>query len=292
MKKYIIFLMTFVDTPNKKQKHPHYEHRTAKLDKKNNEFSEKKFHHIRNESTHKNLLKSFARIGMCLNGKNSAQIPSGEIDKACLILINTYEDEQRDLGTGPLNDGYLIGLNHHRHGFKVFYLYNPKSSDFTLFLGYFLQNTTEKLTVFYSGLDAATYGTHEIEFTDGRLSSGIVGNIINRNCNGKAKVIFITDTNNGGSVFDLNFENYPWNKRPSNLISFYVKKEDTLISKDIKRSHGIFTYYFCKIINDCPNITPVRLAERINPSILRFNEFFDFETTSPEIADNPIFSNN
>ena len=34
--------MSYVDTPQKKQKHPHYDHRTNKLDKKDNEFTSKK----------------------------------------------------------------------------------------------------------------------------------------------------------------------------------------------------------------------------------------------------------
>ena len=55
--------MSYVDTPDKKQKHPHYEHRTTKLDRKDNEFSSKKFQQVRKVSTHKNLLKSFGRIG-------------------------------------------------------------------------------------------------------------------------------------------------------------------------------------------------------------------------------------
>ena len=118
--------MTYVDTPDKKQKHPHYEHQTAKLNAKDNEFSNKEFQKIRKDSTHKHMIKSFGRIGMCLNNKNSSSIPTNELNKVCLILINTYEDEDTDLGVGPLNDGYLIGLKHHRLGYTIFYLYNPK----------------------------------------------------------------------------------------------------------------------------------------------------------------------
>lgn len=282
--------MTFVDTPNKKLMHPHYEHQTAKLDKKNNGFSEKKFHKVRNCSTHKKLLESFSRIGMCLNGKSSGNIPTGDLDKVCLILMNTYEGEDKDLGVGPINDGYLIGLKHHRIGFKIFYLYNPRSTDFTLFLGYFLQNTQKLLTVFYTGGDSATYGIHGIDFINGTLHEGVVGNVITSNCNNKARVIFITDSYNGGSVFDIHSVNFENNKKPTNLISFSVKKEEKSLSKEVKRSQGIFTYYFCKIIGECPNVTPDQLIESINPSILRFNEFLSYDTTNPELGIVPIFS--
>ena len=133
--------MSYVDHPEKRQKHPHYEHRTQKLDRKDNEFSSKKFHQVRKVSTHKKLLRSFGRIGMCLNEKSTDSIPIGDLDKVCFILINDYDnDKDYDLGVGPLNDGYLIGLKHHRFGFKVFYLYNPRSDLFTSFLGFFIKN--------------------------------------------------------------------------------------------------------------------------------------------------------
>lgn len=284
--------MTFVDTPNKKQNHPHYEHRTAKLDKKNNEFSDKKFHKVRKSATHKKLLESFGKIGMCLNNKTSANIPSGDLDKVCFILINTYEGEDRDLGVGPLNDGYLFGLKHHRLGFKVFYLYNPKSTNYTLFLGYFMQNTEKILTVFYSGGDSANYGIHGIDFIDGTLHEGVIGNVISHNCNNKSRVIFITDSYNGGSVFDIHSVNLENNKTPTNLISFSIKKEERSLSKEIKRSQGIFTYYYCKIISDCPDVTPDQLVENINPSILRFNQFLSYDSTNPDLSIFPIFSSN
>lgn len=272
--------MTYVDTPDKKQKHPHYEHRTTKLDRKDNEFSSKKFQQVRKVSTHKNLLKSFGRIGMCLNEKQTSSIPIDNLNKVCFILINDYDEEDEKLGVGPLNDGYLVGLKHHRLGFKVFYLYNSQSDEFTTFLSFLIQNTTEALTVFYSGRDDNTEG---IEFSSSKLSKSSLNSIISKNCTGKARIMFITDSLGGGSVFDI--------KNCSNAISFSVKKTADREPKEVKRTHGIFTYYFCKITSDCPNITPNRLVERMNPSLCRFSEEFVCEITNQELADSPIFFN-
>ena len=47
--------------------------------------------------------------------------------------------------------------------------------------------------------------------------------------------------------------------------------------------------YFCKIISECPNITPKRLVERMNPSLSRFNETFAVETSEKELEETPIF---
>ena len=272
--------MSYVDTPDRKQKHPHYEHRTAKLDRKDHEFKSKKFQHIRKVSTHKNLIKSFGRIGMCLNGKQTTEIPTTELDKICFILINDYDEEDKELGVGPLNDGYLVGLKHHRLGFKVFYLYNSESEEFLQFLSFFMENTTKALTVFYSGRDDNCEG---IEFNKSTLSKNSISEIITSNNNHEVRVIFITDSLGGGSVFDI--------EGCQNAISFSVKKSGEIENKEIQRTHGIFTYYFCKITSDCPSITPNRLVERMTPSLSRFNEVFTCEFNNKELGESPIFFN-
>ena len=55
----------YYDKPLKTQKHPHYEHRGAKLYKKNNEFSDKNFQRVRRVSNKKKLVNSLRRIGKC-----------------------------------------------------------------------------------------------------------------------------------------------------------------------------------------------------------------------------------
>ena len=268
--------MSYVDTPDKKQKHPHYEHRTEKLDRKDNNFSSKEFQQVRKVSTRKDLIKSFGRIGMCLNNKLITSIPTEDLRKVCFILMNDFDEKEKDLGVGPLNDGYLIGLKHHRLGFKVMYLYN--SGRFTTFLDFFLKYTTQALTVFYSGREHNTEG---IEFKDGFLSKSSINEVISKNTNKDIHVMFITDTLGGGSIFDIN--NSP------NMISFYVEKTGDVDSKEVKKTHGIFTYYFCKITSECPSINPDRLIERINPSISRFGEIFKCEMGNKEQSEKPIF---
>lgn len=271
--------MTYVDKPDKKQKHPHYEHRTIKLDLKDNEFSWKKFQQVRQVSTHKNLLKSFGRIGMRLNNNSTSTVSPDGLDQVCLILINDYDEDDKKLGVGPLNDGYLVGLKHHRLGFKIFYLYNSRIEDFTRFLGFFMKNTKKSLTVFYSGRDDNSDG---IEFNKGSLSKSSIQEIISQNCNENVKTIFITDCLGGGSVFDIS--------NCSNAICFSVNKSVQNESGEIQRTHGIFTYYFCKITSESPYITPSRLVERINASINRFNEVFECQFSNKELVESPLFN--
>lgn len=280
--------MIFFDITEKMHKHSVYEHLTSKLDRKDNEFSCRQFHHIRKASTNKKLLDSMLKISICLNEKNISDIQITNLNKVCFILINNNQLEEKGLGVGPLNDGYLVCLNHYRHGFKVFYLYNPKSDLYLKFLGFFMKFTKVELTVFYSGPDLTSFGIEGIEFSNGCLSKDSIGNIIAQNCTGKARILFMTDCIGGGSVFDIDSCNHLKDVKPSNMISFYVNKMEPE-SKESELSHGIFTYYFFKIINECPNITPDKLVDRMNPSLNRFNEIFRCEITNNELADSQIF---
>ena len=278
--------MTYVDCPDKRQKHPHFEHRSVKLDRKDNQFSSKKFHQVRKVSTHKKLLKSLGRIGMCLNDKPTSALPTGDLDKVCFMLINDYDnDEDYYLGVGPLNDGYLVGLKHHRLGFKVFYLYNSQSDEFSNYLAFFLINTQQSLTVFYSG----RCSDQGIDFNKGMLTKVAIGDIIAKNCTGK-KVIFITDSAEGGSVFQIDSlcpENVD---NQINMVSFFVSKSCAGESKEAKRYHGIFTYYLTKFISEDPRITPNKLIDRMASSLRRFDETFRFEITDQQVANLPLFA--
>lgn len=278
--------MTYIDYPNKKQKHPHYEHRTEKLDQKNSNFSDRKFHHVRKVSTHKKILKSLGRIGMCLNYKTESSIRIEDLDKVCLILINDYDAiRKRDLGVGPLNDGYLVGLKHIRNGFKVFYLYDPKKEVFQNYLIFFLKNTREYLTVFYSGRSCNC----GIDFYVGSLSKETIGDIISVNSNGKAHVLFITDCPAGGPVFDINIINDE-DSPTRNLSSFYVEKLYDPESKRSKRTHGIFTYYFFKNAGNTPSITPSKMVEQISPQVKRFGEIVRCDVSDHHLSNSPIFN--
>lgn len=274
--------MTYVDSPNKRQLHPHYEHRLNKLDLKDNRFSTKQFHKIRQVSTHRTLLKALERFGMCLNDKPSTSMPIGDLDKVCFMLINDYRhDRDYDLDVGPLNDAHLIGLNQHRRGFKVFYLYNPSCDEFTSYLALFLKHTRESLTVFYTGRTSMS----DVLFKKGFISKSSIRDLIAQNCTGTQKVTFITECIEGGSIFDI--KSIP--NQNTNMVSLYVDKLYAGQSKEAKKSHGIFNYYFYKFTKDSPDITLMRLDERMKPSLKRFDMAFRFDSTNEKLAYLPLF---
>lgn len=270
--------------------HKHYEYRSTKLENKNSNFTHRKFQRIRKSSSPKKVLKLLAEIGISLNDRKIATIENERLEKVCFILINSYRDRKHDLGIGPLNDGYLVGLKHYKLGYKVFYLYDPRREEFLSYFGYFLKNTEQSLTVFYSGRDTIVTGIHGIEFKDGTLSNDSIGDIISKNCNNKVHVILVSDCCSSGSVFDIEVNIQKFKSSNLNIVSLSVDKNTSPESKEGKETQGLFTFYLCKYISIIPNITPNRLIELINPSLKRFKEVCSFQVTDNELADYQIYS--
>lgn len=273
--------MACYETPKEKCNNYNLENCSNNADIKDSKLRSNKYQQNTKSLTQQTILKSLGRIGICLNEKQTTSISANDLNKVCFILINIQDnDNNNELGFDSLNDGYLVGLKHHRHEYKVFYLYNPSSSEFSSFLCFFLKNTKQALTVFYSG--RGSNDKEGIEFKDDAISKSSINHFILHECEGNKQVMFITDCINGGSVFDISGVD-----RELNLISFSVSKSN--FSDENKRPHGIFTYYFCKLTNDFPNITPSRLIERMNPQLHLFNQNFSCQTSKTELFNRPVF---
>ena len=189
-----------------------------------------------------------------------------------------------------MNDGYLFGLYHHRLGFKVFYLINCPRGNYPKYLQFFLFHTTENLTVFYSGEDGVEGGSRGIEFKNKLATSEQIGRLIARDSNGKCKVVFVSDCVTGGSVFDISQVSRVNRKDTSDMLSFSVNKSTDPSTKEGRRSHGIFTYYFSKVIYDDPSISAQRLVERLNGFLGRFGTSVSCDSTSPAVMNEAMYS--
>ena len=251
---------------------------------KDHEFNEKHFQKTRRSSNREEIRESFGRIARYLNHVSRDEIPIEGLNKVCLILMNNFNSEQYDKydpQIGPLNDGYLVALIHHRLGFKVFYLHNCKQGNYPKWVQFFMTHTSTNLTVFYSGHNA-----DGIEFKDKKVTNEQISKLINGNDESKCKTLFISDCSEGGSVF--NIENTP-KDNSKRLISLSIEKSYDPKSKESKRIHGIFTYYLCKFIYDQPNISPKRISQRMESSLKRFNSRIICETNNEQLQDQPIF---
>lgn len=225
---------------------------------------EKKIQQFNETSNQKKILRSFRRIGRCLNKINIQNIQAEKFSKVCLILINNVGQDKNINKVGELNDGYLFGLYHNRLGFKVFYLINRTQSNYLMFFRLFVQNTKDNLTIVYSGAG------NTIDFNIDDQST------INSQMNEeKCKIVFISDCKMSRSISDAQNEN------SREIISFTINNI----------MHGVFIYYYCKTIFNDTNITLKMLLKRLNLSLERYKESFESTTSNKLNQNEPIYKN-
>lgn len=288
--------MTYVDQPDKKMKNSKFQKNADKLI---GEFTKTDFQKARELSTEKKLIKGFGRIGVCLNGKPTEEVPTEELDKVCFIICNTYTKADLKLGLGPFNDGYLIGLNFHKQGYKIFYLHNPTTQEFINYFQFFLTNTHKTLTVYYSGRlvsipnsDPRLPNTTAIVFNEGQINTDEVAAIISENSSKNCKIILISECSCGGTICELTHCSNEGCHELPNVISISAKVSPEVVANQKMKAHklqGLFTYYFCKVTSDEPGISPSHLEEMVNSYISRFEETAVVESANTVIESQPIF---
>lgn len=287
------------NAPHKRQKNSRYERQAKKLYMaQDNCFRKQDFQFLRKNSTHSKLLGALNQIGVCLNDKNPETISIKNLDKVCFILVNTYDRKDYDLGVGPLNDSYLLGMNLYKRGYKIFYLHNPRKSEFLVYSAFFLKNTQSDLTIFYSGRATAFAGSvngklslniNAFLFNEGCTTADELGKILSDNMNPNVKVVLLSDCCGGGSAWDIRIAKKFNPNLPPNILIFSANERKRVKEKTSKHTHGIFTFFFCTLINENPNITPKQLCNQINPLIKRFNKSVSCEKLTNCMDVSPIF---
>lgn len=264
--------------PNKKPKSFPIQKKARQLT--NADLSIDEFQKLRTVIIEKKLLPFFGRVAFCLNGKISAEFPPEGLDKVCLILCNSYERNDYQIGGGPLNDSYNIALTYFHMDYKVFYFYNAKREEFLDFLPFFLKNTQKELIIYYNGrLTQIPIGIDynancgAILFDQGYISSKALINILSKHSKANLKITFISDCLNGGSMIELPSTEKDNSNNDGQVVSIYAEfnKEDSINQEEREQNHGIFTFYYCKFLHDEHNLTLQELSNRIQPILEKLN---------------------
>ena len=145
------------------------------------------------------------------------------------------------------------------------------------------------MTVYYSDNNNVTNEANKEETKVKESIKNQFNDIITNHSNEKCKIVFVSDCSTSDSVFNIQSANGVNSQEPLEMISFSVNIDSNSSTKENSKSHGNFTYYFCKFIYECPDITPKRLVERMNASINPFGETFICETTQSRLINEPIF---
>lgn len=210
--------------------------------------------------------------------------------KILFIICNTYTAEQYKLGSGPLNDSIAVASFLKQLGYTVFYLHNTTSKIFIEWFRHILKNATADLTLFFAGYaitpkeEEANGKNDVIYFDDGYVKDEEISDLLSQ-CRGpKQRTVLLTDCCHSGTVWDLDsFKK----KAPQNVLSISAAKDsEPLDSKD----QGIFTFFFWKIWSQNQSITIKQMKEEIAAPLSKYNLHLDYYLTTPELADQPIFT--
>ncbi|KAK8897012.1 hypothetical protein M9Y10_014944 [Tritrichomonas musculus] len=253
-----------------------YVHKSVNLDKKNPEFTAHQFQITRHSQMFSTVIESFHSIAKCLNKLTPSMLPKKPVDRVLFNLINTNKN------VGCFNDAYLMSLIHRKLGYKIVFLYNTDLMTFLKFLEYFLTRTICSLTLYYSGTDCVSkirHIGHGIKFMDKTVLTSVeLGQFIGQKSNRKAFILVLSDCESGNCVFDMEAckkNGYP---RSSDIVNF-ISHKSRLTPDQKARSHGILTYYFCKLIRQFPTICPKDMCDKLNEATKRFKLSFSFDTT-------------
>ena len=264
-----------------------------------NNFTKKQFQAQRNGNSIEDALAQISKVATNLKGASPSSIKPA--DKLCFICCNTYTKAQYQLGVGPLNDSVTVAMNHKKRGYQVFFLHNPTPQEFLTFLPLFMKQTKTALTVFFTGHGANVKDKNGDEsdgfdeamvFDTGHIVDDDLVKIICENCNGVVKVLLLTDCCHSGSIWDLQSADDHGLKLPQNVISISAAK-DSQTAKQTKmnnKDQGIFSYFFWKLLNAEPKLTPKDLETKMNASLNKFKQHYTAFATSSNMMNQPLFA--
>lgn len=230
-----------------------------------NEFTPEEFIELRTNNTEQSALEQLKEIGTEITESNIGTVKS--MTRACLICCNNYTKESYKLGVGPINDSVTVAANHKFMGYTVFFVHNPKSTFFTQCLEKFLQNTTEYLTVYYTGHGSSVSdrsgdeedGKDEVMiFDDTYVLDDKLASIVKTNAKPNTKVVLLNDCCHSGTMYDIPDDMNECASWPKNVICISAADDDETAKQGQQNSNdqGFFTFFFFQEVRRNSQITP------------------------------------
>ena len=267
------------------------------LSKLNIDFTDQEWEQAHNSGTLSENSSQLNSLG--INLESSSSLPTN-LKKAVFICCNTYERPDYSLGVGPMNDAITVSTFMKEHGFTVYYAHNPKSSEFTKYFSHFLKNTTQYLLVYYTGHGASVEDDDGDEqdnldealvFDDNFIRDDELARLISSS--GKpsgCKVLLLNDCCHSGSIYDLQSGKYQGYEMPQNIMSLSAAR-DSQTAKQTSvggKDQGIFTFYFFKLLESNPKLTPAEMESKINSYIAKYEQQFTKFATTDSLLTSPI----
>lgn len=221
--------------------------------------------------------------------------------KCIFICCNTYTKPEYSLGVGPINDTLAIASFMRKIGFQIFFILNPTSNEFLHYFKHFIGCTKEYLVVYYVGhggyLEKTNTDSEKVKneafiFDEDYVTDNILSEAIaNSGKPESSTVCLISDCCHYGTIYDFKSGHFKEIRMPLNIYSisssrnYQISKQSSVGDKD----HGIFSFYFFRLLMQDPDLTPISMEQKINQYLSKYNQKYVFSATSPEILDKIFF---
>ncbi|OHT01332.1 Clan CD, family C14, metacaspase-like cysteine peptidase [Tritrichomonas foetus] len=238
--------------------------------------------------------------GLGTNLKTASSLPTN-LGKAAFICCNTYTRPDYSLGVGPMNDAITVATAMKEHGFTIYFAHNPTSTEFKKYFKHFIGNTKEYLLVYYTGHGASIDDTHGDEddekdealvFDDAVFVSDddLAEIIAGAGKPSSSKIVLLSDCCHSGSIYDLDNPHYS-GKIPANIMSIAAARDSETAKQTTigGADQGIFTFYFYKLLEETPTLTPTTMESKINSYIKKYEQCYTVHATTSSLLTTQIF---
>lgn len=256
------------------------------------------FQELRHHATVESALKQLNELATDLSTVEPSMFSPEPA--CCFICCNSYNRPAYQLGVGPINDAITVAANHKFMNYKVYFLHNPRSSQFLNFLKVFLQKVDRYLTIYYTGHGAQVKdnsgdegdGYDEVVvFDDGHIVDDKLAEYLKKYCNGYAHTILLNDCCHSGTIWDIPETLQEAQYFPPNILSISASTDNqTAKQSRIKQnSQGIFTFNFFTVIRNNPGILIQDVQRLLDPELRKFNQQVDMFPTREDMLYKPVF---
>lgn len=264
------------------------------------DFTTEQWNAAHNSGTISENEGELASLGTDLKKCADSALPKN-MSKAAFICCNTYTKPSYSLGVGPMNDAITVATFLKEKGFAVYYLHNPTSADYLKYLKHMLGHTNSYLMCYYTGHGASvdddngdeTDGKDEaLVFDDAFVRDDVLIELLANSGKPEAcKVVFMNDCCHSGSIWDLQRSKFNGKTLPPNMMSLSAARDSETAKQTSMEGNdqGIFTFYFFKLLEQSPSLTPAQMASSINSYLTRFEQQFVHCATTESLLSTSIF---
>lgn len=234
--------------------------------------------------------------------KKMSNLPT-DLKRCVFICCNTYTRPDYSLGVGPMNDALAVAGYFKQLGFDLYFAHNPTSEEFIRYLQHFVKNTQEYLVVYYTGHGGSIDDTNGDEsdgkdealvFDDNFVVDDTLAEVLaNAGKPDSSVVCLFNDCCHSGSIYDLKPGGlFNGHQLPPKIFSLSAARDSETAKQTSVggKDQGIFTFYFLKLLSQDPSLTPVTMQAKINQYLKKFDQQYQFSSTSAEVLNKPCFS--